>query len=97
MTAVRRAAKLAHRVVRLTGITQVVLGIVLWTGIAYRLLPVQMLVGAAFVLAGWVLAGLAARSGLTPPLTPRRRGLGCPGALVRHQPDPPAARPEPLG
>jgi hypothetical protein len=69
-TIIRRAAMLmtaviAQWIVRITGPTQVVLGILLWIGRGSPgLLLAHMVVGAAFVLALWVLAGTAARAGL---------------------------------
>jgi hypothetical protein len=58
------ATFLAQWIIRLTGVTQVILGILFWTGRAHRLLPLHMLIGMVFVIALWVLAGLAARAGL---------------------------------
>jgi hypothetical protein len=58
------ATSIAQWVVRLTGVTQVVLGLLFWSGRAYKLLPLHMLVGMLFVTALWVLAGLAGRAGL---------------------------------
>lgn len=58
------ATTIAHWVVWITGVTQVVLGTLFWTNRALTLLPVHMLVGMTFVLALWVLAGLAAWAGL---------------------------------
>ena len=55
---------IAHWVVRLTGPTQVVLGLLFWTDRALMLLPLHMLIGMVFVLALLVLAGLAAWAGL---------------------------------
>jgi hypothetical protein len=51
-------------VLRLTGITQVGLGLLFWTNRALTLLPLHMAIGMVFVLALWTLSGLAARSGL---------------------------------
>jgi len=48
--------------VRLTGVTQVLLGLLFWTGRALPLVPVHMAIGLTFVLALWVLSGLAARA-----------------------------------
>jgi uncharacterized membrane protein YczE len=58
------ATSIAQWVVRLTGVTQLVLGILFWSDRALTLLPLHMLVGMLFVTALWVLAGLAARAGL---------------------------------
>jgi hypothetical protein len=59
------ATSVAQWIVRLTGVTQVVLGLLFWSGRALTLLPLHMLIGMLFVTALWVLAGLAARAGLS--------------------------------
>jgi len=58
------ATSIAQWVVRLTGVAQVVLGLLFWTGRGLTLLPLHMLIGMLFVTALWVLAGLAAWVGL---------------------------------
>lgn len=60
----RTAALIARLIVAVTGITQVILGILFWTNRALALLPLHMMVGLTFVLAILVLVGLAARAGL---------------------------------
>ena len=55
-------------VVRLTGITQVVLGLLFWTDRALTLVPLHMAIGLTFVVGVWTLAGLAARAGGRPGL-----------------------------
>jgi hypothetical protein len=55
------ATTITRWIVGLTGATQVVLGILFWTGHALTLVPVHMVNGLAFVLAIWVLAAFAAR------------------------------------
>jgi hypothetical protein len=50
--------------IRVTGLLQIVLGLTFWTGNLRNLIPLHMLIGLAFVLALWVLAVLAARSGV---------------------------------
>jgi hypothetical protein len=62
------ATTTAQWVVRLTGATQVALGLLFWNGRALTLVPVHMMVGLGFVLGLWVLAGLAARAGVRPGL-----------------------------
>jgi hypothetical protein len=59
-----KAAAGALWVIRITGPTQVVLGVLFWTGRALGLLPIHMLIGLVFVLALWALAALAAVAGL---------------------------------
>jgi hypothetical protein len=67
---------LAHWTVRLTGITQVTLGLLFWTDQAFQLLPLHMFIGMIFVIAIWVLAGIAARAGLRPLLVVLAVGYG---------------------
>src|SRR5262245_52351817 len=55
-------------VFRLTGLLQLVVGVVFWTGHALNLIPLHMMIGSVFVLALWALAGLGARSGAPPGL-----------------------------
>jgi hypothetical protein len=54
----------AHTLVRLTGLTAIVLGVLFWTGNARVLIPVHMLIGLVLVLSLWTLAFLAARAGV---------------------------------
>src|SRR5918994_4253630 len=61
-------ASVAGWVVRLTGMTQVLLGILFWTGHALPLVGLHMLIGMALVIALLVLVVVAARSGLRLPL-----------------------------
>jgi len=55
------ATTVVQWIVRLTGMTQVALGLLFWTDRALTLVPVHMAIGLTFVLAVWTLAGLAAR------------------------------------
>ena len=50
--------------IRITGLTQIVLGLAFWSGNLLTLIPIHMLIGFVLVLALWVLAILAARSGV---------------------------------
>jgi hypothetical protein len=50
--------------IRLTGLIQIVLGVIFWLGYALNLISLHMLIGFVLVLALWVLALLAARSGV---------------------------------
>lgn len=64
----RTAATVAQMLVRATGLVQIALGILFWTGNAGQLIPVHMLVGLLLVLSLWALAFIAARMGVSPPL-----------------------------
>jgi hypothetical protein len=60
------ATTVLQMLVRLAGLTLIVLGVLFWTGHAETLIPVHMLVGFVLVLSLWALAGLAARAGVHP-------------------------------
>jgi hypothetical protein len=51
-------------IIRITGLIQIVLGLAFWTGNLLNLVPVHMIVGLILVIALWVMAVLAARSGV---------------------------------
>ncbi len=70
------ATTLAQWAIRVTGMTQVALGLLFWTDRALTLVPLHMSIGATFVLALWVLVGLAARAGLRPGLVVLAAGWG---------------------
>jgi hypothetical protein len=57
------AIKVTRGLVGITGLIQLALGIVFWTGHLMNLIPFHMLTGVVFVLALWTLAGLTARVG----------------------------------
>lgn len=59
---------IAQWAVRLTGVTQVVVGLLFWMDRAFGLVPLHMAIGMVFVIGLWVLAGLAARLGLQPAI-----------------------------
>jgi hypothetical protein len=52
-------------VIRITGLIQIVLGLLFWTNNALSLVPVHMLVGLILVIALWVVAALAGRTGVS--------------------------------
>jgi hypothetical protein len=62
----RTAATVAQMLVRITGLIQIVLGILFWTGNALALVPLHLLSGLILVLSLWTLAFIAARSGVQP-------------------------------
>jgi uncharacterized membrane protein YdfJ with MMPL/SSD domain len=59
---------ISQMLVRTAGVIQIGLGLLFWTNNALDLIPVHMLVGFVVVLCLWLLAGLAARSGVQPVL-----------------------------
>jgi energy-coupling factor transporter transmembrane protein EcfT len=62
----RTTATVAQWLVRITGLIQIVLGLLFWTGNQLTLVPVHMLVGLVLVLSLWTLAFIGARSGVQP-------------------------------
>ncbi len=60
----KTATIVAQTLVRVTGVFQIVLGFLFWTGNATFLIPVHMLSGLLLVLGLWALAGLGARAGV---------------------------------
>ena len=64
----RPLTTIALILVGLTGMTQIVLGALLWTGHSLTLIPLHMQVGYAFVVLLWALAVLAVRDGASSSL-----------------------------
>lgn len=64
----QRATVITRWVVRLAGLTQIVLGLAFWSGHAKSLIPVHMLIGMVVVTGLWFLAVFASRAGLHPAL-----------------------------
>src|ERR687895_381928 len=60
----KTATTVAHTLVRLAGLSAIVLGVLFWTGNARALIPVHMVIGLVLVLSLWTLAFLAARAGV---------------------------------
>lgn len=58
----------ARMTVRVVGLAQLVLGLVLWTGSAAGLVPIHMILGIVLVLAIWIVAALALQAGARPAL-----------------------------
>jgi hypothetical protein len=62
----RTTATIAQWLVRITGLFQIVLGLLLWTGNELTLVPVHILSGLLLVLGLWTLALVGARAGVQP-------------------------------
>jgi hypothetical protein len=60
------ATAITQWIIRLTGVTQVVLGVFFWNRRALELIHLHMMIGMVFVIALLVTTGLAARAGLKP-------------------------------
>lgn len=59
-----RVTTIAYTLLRITGVVQIVLGLLFWTGNAFSLIPVHMLSGLILVLSLLVLAIAGARAGV---------------------------------
>lgn len=59
---------IAHLLLRLAGLSAIVMGLLFWNNLALNLIPFHMLAGVVVVLALWTLALLAARAGAHPLL-----------------------------
>jgi len=55
--------------VRVTGLAMLMLGLLIWAGVARSFVPFHMLIGIALVIALWATAVLALRAGV-PPILP---------------------------
>ncbi|HEY3060999.1 MAG TPA: hypothetical protein VGL99_18705 [Chloroflexota bacterium] len=61
--AMRTAATILNMVIRVDALILVTLGVLFWTGNAFNLIPVHMLLGILLVLSLWALAILGWRGG----------------------------------
>jgi hypothetical protein len=52
--------------VRITGVLQIILGLIIWVTQNDAIIPVHVFIGTLFVLSLWVVAFLAARAGVSP-------------------------------
>ncbi len=55
-------------IVRVTGLVMIVLGLLIWAGVATAIVPVHLLLGIVLVIALWTTAALARRAGARPAL-----------------------------
>jgi hypothetical protein len=62
----KTAATVVQMLVRFTGLSLIVLGVLFWLSYARNLIAIHMLLGLVLVLALWTLAGMAARAGVHP-------------------------------
>ena len=60
----KTATTIAQMLVRVTGVIQIVLGLLIWTGNALNLVNLHTLSGLLFVLGLWALGIIAASAGL---------------------------------
>jgi hypothetical protein len=62
----RTTAIVSRWVTRITGLIQIVLGLLFWIGAALNLVPLHIISGILLVIALWVLAIMAISSGAGP-------------------------------
>ena len=62
--ALQIATTIARMLLGISGPTALVLGVLIWTGNALTLIPIHMLAGIVLVLSLWILAIMAAVSGV---------------------------------
>jgi hypothetical protein len=74
----RTTLTVLQMLIRVIGTIMVVLGVLFWTGNAYSLVNVHMLLGLTLVILLWVVAGLAGRAGVHLALV----GLAVVGGLA---------------
>jgi hypothetical protein len=63
-----RVTNIAHILARITGTIQIILGLIIWIGIADAFIPLHILSGVILVLSLWVLAFVAARTSVNTGL-----------------------------
>lgn len=71
-----KLAVAAQLLVRATGVTQILLGMLFWAGIAQGLVPVHMIIGLVLVLGLWTLAAVGLRTGAQRGLAALAIGWG---------------------
>lgn len=59
----KRLTNVAQILVRITDAIQVILGIIIWFGVADAFIPVHILSGVVLVVCFWILAIMAVRAG----------------------------------
>ena len=65
----KSAPAILNWLIRITGLFQLILGVIFWVNQNDALIPFHILVGSVMVLSLWVLAFLAARTGVSSRLT----------------------------
>jgi hypothetical protein len=55
---------ISHMLVRITGVLQLILGLLIWFEGQFGLISIHMLLGLVFVVALWVLAAASTRAGV---------------------------------
>ena len=64
----RNVVKVASIMVPITGLIQLVLGLLFWVGSVQALIPLHMQLGLLFVLSTWVIAGASIRARVSAPV-----------------------------
>jgi hypothetical protein len=53
---------------RITGVLQIIMGVILWIASADAIIPAHVFIGSVFVLSLWAVAFMAARAGVSPAM-----------------------------
>jgi hypothetical protein len=72
----RKTALVTRWVIRLAGLTQIIMGLAFWSGRALSLIPVHMIIGLLVAIGLCVVAVLASRTGARPAVVLFAIGLG---------------------
>jgi hypothetical protein len=75
----RATLTIAQMLVRITGVLQLILGLLIWPEGVLSLISVHMLLGLVFVLSLWVLAAVSTRAGIPIGMA---AGVGVGGLVV---------------
>jgi uncharacterized membrane protein len=65
----KTATTIFNWLIRITGLFQLIIGVIFWVNQDDNLVPFHMLVGVILVLSLWIMAFLAARAGVSWKLT----------------------------
>ncbi len=63
-----RALSIASMLLRITGVLQIIMGLIIWIAEADAIIPAHVFIGSVFVLSLWAVAFMAARAGVSPAM-----------------------------
>jgi hypothetical protein len=64
VTDMQATLTISQMLVRITGVLQLILGLLIWPGGAFNLISIHMLLGLVFVVSLWLLAAASTRAGI---------------------------------
>ena len=85
----KTATTIFNWLIRITGLFQLIIGVIFWVNQDDNLVPVHTLVGVILVLSLWIMAFLAARAGVNWKMTALAfvSGFGCCDPRAYANPD----------